>query len=153
MQTARHDELHEAAMGGGACRPRSSSRGGAYAFLHDRVQEAAYALIPSEQRAAIHLRIGRRLLAALDDTEIDAQIFEVASQFNRGDASLEPTGERARLPRSICAPGAKAKASAAYAAACGYLAEGMALLGRGWLEPHATSSHSPWRSSMPNARS
>src|SRR5207237_3332271 len=38
-------------------------RPGAYRFVHDRVQEAAYSLIADEQRAALHLRIGRQLLA------------------------------------------------------------------------------------------
>ena len=36
-----------------------------YAFLHDRIQEAAYALIPASARAEVHLGIGRRLLAGL----------------------------------------------------------------------------------------
>ena len=32
---------------------------GSYAFLHDRIQEAAYTLIPESERADVHLRIGR----------------------------------------------------------------------------------------------
>src|SRR5262249_46985943 len=35
---------------------------GTYRFLHDRVQEAAYSLIPEAQRAEAHLRIGRVLV-------------------------------------------------------------------------------------------
>ena len=38
---------------------------GSYAFLHDRIQEAAYGLIPESARAEVHLRIGRELLASL----------------------------------------------------------------------------------------
>ena len=36
-----------------------------YAFAHDRVQEGGYALSPDAQRAAEHLRVGRRLFAGL----------------------------------------------------------------------------------------
>src|SRR2546430_15680932 len=36
---------------------------GVYRFVHDRVQEAAYSLIPADLRAASHLRIGRLLAA------------------------------------------------------------------------------------------
>ena len=34
-----------------------------YSFLHDRIQQAAYSLIPEEHRAEVHLRIGRVLAA------------------------------------------------------------------------------------------
>ena len=62
---------------------------GGYTFLHDRVQEAAYASIPEQARAARHLRIGRRLAADLPDAQREEAIFEIATQFNRGAALID----------------------------------------------------------------
>src|SRR5205823_10759484 len=53
---------------------------GAYRFLHDRVQEAAYALVPAELRAAAHLRIGRLLAAHTPPEQREEVIFEIVNQ-------------------------------------------------------------------------
>src|SRR5262249_20344334 len=50
---------------------------GAYTFLHDRVQEAAYALRPEDARAEAHLRIGRRLAAHTPPEQREEAIFEI----------------------------------------------------------------------------
>ena len=42
---------------------------GSYKFVHDRIQEAAYSLIPEELRAEAHLRIGRLLDGAHSSRE------------------------------------------------------------------------------------
>jgi PAS domain S-box-containing protein len=100
----------------------------AYKFLHDRIQQAAYSLIPEEHRARVHLRIGRVLLASLTADELAEHLFDVANQLNRGVALLVDRGEKAQVATISLRAGRKAKASAAYASACVYFATGMALL-------------------------
>jgi PAS domain S-box-containing protein len=104
---------------------------GSYAFLHDRVQEAAYALIPEGERAAAHLAIGRLLASRTVPEQLDEKIFEIVNQLNRGAALLTDRDENTRVATLDLRAGRKAKASAAYASACLYLAAGMALLNEG----------------------
>jgi len=70
---------------------------GAYRFTHDRVQEAAYALIPEEKRPLEHLRIGRLLSAHTPPAAIAEHVFEIVSQFNRGTALITSTDEREQV--------------------------------------------------------
>jgi predicted ATPase/GAF domain-containing protein len=104
---------------------------GSYAFLHDRIQEAAYALIPEGERAGAHIRIGRVLLASMSADGITEHLFDVANQLNRGAALLSDRDEKARVATINLRAGRKAKASAAYAPARTYFAAGMALLDDG----------------------
>jgi PAS domain S-box-containing protein len=101
---------------------------GSYAFLHDRIQEAAYALIPDGARAGAHLRIGRALLASVTADGLAEHLFDVANQLNRGAALLIDHDEKVRVAAIDLKAGRKAKASAAYASAHAYFAAGMALL-------------------------
>ena len=100
----------------------------AYRFLHDRIQQAAYSLILDEQRADIHLRIGRALLASMTADELAEHLFDVANQFNRGATLLADRDEKAQVATIDLRAARKAKASTAYASACVHLAAGMALL-------------------------
>jgi PAS domain S-box-containing protein len=103
-------------------------QGSTYKFLHDRIQQAAYSLIPEEQRADAHLRIGRVLLANMTEDQLAEHQFEIANQLNRGAARLIEGDEKARVAAINLRAGRTAKASAAYESACAYLAAGMALL-------------------------
>jgi predicted ATPase/signal transduction histidine kinase/CheY-like chemotaxis protein len=104
-----------------------------YAFMHDRVQEAAYSLISVDQRVADHLRIGRCLVAAMNDEALTQQIFDVVNQFNHGVALISDSDEIELVAELNRRAGSKAKASTAHASACGYFAAGTALLGAsGW---------------------
>jgi PAS domain S-box-containing protein len=106
---------------------------GAYTFLHDRVQEAAYALIPEAQRAAAHLRIGRRLAAHTPPEQREEAIFEIVNHLNRGAALITARDEREHLAELNLRAGKRAKASTAYASALSYLVAGMALVADdGW---------------------
>ena len=127
-EEALHAALWEALHAGLVIR-----KDGAYQFLHDRIQQAAYSLIPEEHRADVHLRIGRLLLASMTADKLAERMFDVANQFNRGAARLVDRDEKARVAKINLRAGRKAKASAAYASACTYLAAGMALLAeRDW---------------------
>jgi PAS domain S-box-containing protein len=101
---------------------------GSYRFVHDRVQEAAYALIPEASRAEAHLRIGRLLLAHTPQENLDKAVFEIVSQLNRGAVLMTSQEEREELAKLNLMAGKRAKASTAYAAARAYLAAGVALL-------------------------
>ena len=70
---------------------------GAYRFVHDRVQEAAYSLIPEEQRAEAHLRIGRLLAAHTPPEKREEAIFDIVNQLNRGAALITSRDEREQL--------------------------------------------------------
>jgi predicted ATPase len=122
-EKAMHAALWEAVHAGLVFREDS-----AYKFLHDRIQQAAYTLIPEEHRAEIHWRIGRVLLASMAAAELAKHLFDVANQLNRGAALLIGRDEKAQVAAINLRAGRKAKASAAFASACVYLAAGMALL-------------------------
>jgi PAS domain S-box-containing protein len=100
----------------------------AYTFLHDRIQQAAYSLIPEEDRADVHLSIGRALLASMTSDQLAEHLFDVADQFSRGATRLIDRDEKVQVATIDLGAGRKAKASAAYASAHGYFSAGMALL-------------------------
>ncbi|WP_437821538.1 AAA family ATPase [Sorangium sp. So ce1078] len=101
---------------------------GTYKFLHDRVQEAAYSLIPEGERAAAHLQIGRLLASRTAPEEIEEKIFEIVNQLNRGAVLITSREERERAAELNLIAGKRAKGSTAYASALKYLAAGAAFL-------------------------
>src|SRR6202035_3786096 len=101
---------------------------GSYKFIHDRVQEAAYSLMPERLRAEAHLRVGRLLAAHTPAEKREAAIFEIVNQLNRGAALITSRDEREQLAEFNLLAGQRAKATTAYAAALTYLTAGTALL-------------------------
>ncbi|HUL06115.1 MAG TPA: PAS domain S-box protein [Candidatus Acidoferrum sp.] len=111
-------------------------REGAYRFLHDRVQEAAYALIPAGERAVEHLRIGRLLAAHTPPEAIEENVFEIVSQLSRGVALITAAAEREKVAELSLRAGRRAKAATAYAMALAHFIAGEALLADDRWERH-----------------
>jgi PAS domain S-box-containing protein len=101
---------------------------GAYRFLHDRIQEAAYSLVPENLRAEAHLRIGRLLATHTPPEKREQAIFEIVNQLNRGATLITSQDERVQLAELNLIAGERAKASTAFTSALNYLRAGAALL-------------------------
>ncbi|BAB73957.1 trifunctional serine/threonine-protein kinase/ATP-binding protein/sensor histidine kinase [Anabaena sp. FACHB-709] len=99
-----------------------------YKFLHDRVQQAAYALIPDEHKKEIHLNIGRLLLKNIDKSLLEEKIFDIANQLNMGAGLITAPEERYKLAALNLMAGRKAKDSTAYESAVSFLKQGLNLL-------------------------
>jgi PAS domain S-box-containing protein len=101
---------------------------GSYKFIHDRVQEAAYSLIPEALRAELHLRIGRLLLTETPAEKREEAIFEILNQLNRGAQLITRAEERDQLAELNLLGGNRAKGATAYVSALTYLIAGGELL-------------------------
>ncbi|MER9299244.1 AAA family ATPase [Mesorhizobium sp. M0621] len=99
-----------------------------YRFTHDRVQEAAYLLLPEAERAAAHLRIGRLMAGAAPVEGREEAIFDIVNQLNRGAGLITADAERQRVVELNLVAGKRTTAAAAYASAHAYFETGVGLL-------------------------
>ncbi|AFZ19145.1 hybrid sensor histidine kinase/response regulator [Allocoleopsis franciscana] len=101
-----------------------------YKFLHDRVQQATYSLIPNDRKKQTHLQIGQLLLKNTIEAERQENIFALVNQLNYGTDLLASEVEKYELAQLNLIAGQKAKAAAAYEAAVNYLLVGLGLLSK-----------------------
>ncbi len=99
-----------------------------YLFQHDRIQEAAYSLIPIEKRNEVHHKIGRYGLDSIQKTELEENIFYIVDQLNFGKNLLSKPEDQEELAHLNLMAGKRAKNSSAYASAVNYLRIGRSLL-------------------------
>ena len=118
-----HQHLWEAVRTGLIFRSDDS-----YRFLHDRVQEAAYSMIPQQLRSATHLRIGMLLAAHTPAAKREEAIFEIVNQLNRGSHLITSVEDGERVADLNLIAGRRAKISTAYDSALKYLRAGRSLL-------------------------
>ncbi|NET59385.1 MAG: AAA family ATPase, partial [Symploca sp. SIO2E6] len=92
-----------------------------YKFQHDRIQQAAYALIDDDRKQSVHLQIGRLLLATIGKFELGDKLFNLVDHLNKGRYLLEDHEEKIELAQLNLQAGKKAKEATAYTASRNYL--------------------------------
>ncbi|MCT7963342.1 PAS domain S-box protein [Laspinema sp. D1] len=108
-----------------------------FKFLHDRVQQAAYSLIPPAQLRDRHLEIGRLLWSSANplalspedpSLELTEGLFIIVNHLNQGSELMTEESEKINLAYLNLWAGRKAKISSAYSLAAQYLNHGLSLL-------------------------
>jgi len=92
-----------------------------FKFLHDRVQQAANALIEEDNKKALYLQIARLLLAKLDAKQRLERLFEIVDRLNIGRELITELEEKIELINLNLEAGKKAKDATAYREAVEYL--------------------------------
>ncbi|HIK10642.1 MAG TPA: AAA family ATPase [Oscillatoriaceae cyanobacterium M33_DOE_052] len=100
-----------------------------YKFLHDRIQQAAYSLIPDGEKTTTHYQIGQLLLGQLSPDHQDDRLFAVVHQLNYGIELITDQIEKDTIAQLNLTAARKARAATAYQAALEYAEIGITLLG------------------------
>ncbi len=109
----------------------------AYRFLHDRVRQAAYSLIPEDRKQLEQLQIGRLLLAHWGERERGIKLFDIVDRLNIGCDLIVDPAELLTLGRLNLAAAQKARLSTAYQAALDYASTGIELFAAtGWQQQY-----------------
>ncbi|HFQ92962.1 MAG TPA: GAF domain-containing protein, partial [Anaerolineae bacterium] len=101
-----------------------------YKFAHDRIQQAAYSLLPDEEKTAVHWQIGRNMWAAVQADGGNGDLFAAANQLNLGQAEARSPAEWRQLAELNLQAGQMAVAGSAYQPAYQYLTNGLGQLAR-----------------------
>ncbi|MEZ2276038.1 MAG: AAA family ATPase [Microcoleus sp.] len=108
-----------------------------YKFAHDRIQQAAYSLIPPDSKQAVHWKIGQLLLQNTPPQNLQQKIFDIVNQLNFGIEAIDVQLQRDKLAQLNLIAGKKAKASAAWKPAWNYLRIGINCLSAdSWLRQY-----------------
>ncbi len=107
----------------------ASMEGGSYSFLHDRVQQAAYALIAEKKRKPVHLQIGQTLLKQYVPGKSDALLFDIVHHLNLARRVKDKWKDRLNLAELNLEAGRQARAASAFEQALEYFTLGLELSG------------------------
>ncbi|MBR9883412.1 MAG: serine/threonine-protein kinase PknK, partial [Oceanospirillales bacterium] len=92
-----------------------------YRFQHDRVQQAAYALIETQRLKEVHLSIGRLMIQGIGSAVPDERVIDIVSHLNEGRGLIDSAYEKRQLCELNLRAGVRAKHSSAYESALNYL--------------------------------
>ncbi|MCC3408386.1 MAG: AAA family ATPase [Microcoleus sp. PH2017_10_PVI_O_A] len=85
-----------------------------YQFLHDRVQQAAYVMIPDSQKQSVHWKLGRLLLEGSNEAQRQEQIFDIVNHLNFARELIANSEELYELAQLNLQAGKTAKAASAF---------------------------------------
>ncbi|PSB38410.1 hypothetical protein C7B69_03165 [filamentous cyanobacterium Phorm 46] len=95
-----------------------------YKFMHDRVQQAAYAMIPDVQKEPVHLAIGRLLLHRSTAAQREERIFDIVNHLNFAGGLICELNEKYELAELNLQAGKTAKAASAFETALSFFQSG-----------------------------
>jgi diguanylate cyclase (GGDEF)-like protein len=111
-----------------------------YQFGHDRIQQAAYYLIPKAERERIHYKIGKLLRQNWSQKVREERIFVIVNHLNHGIALITDQVDLDRLAKLNLMACRKARMAIAYQAAGEYAAIALNLLGsEAWQRQYETT--------------
>ncbi|MBD2438432.1 AAA family ATPase [Nostoc sp. FACHB-110] len=108
--------------------PQANSETFVYKFLHDRIQQAAYLLIPESDKQLTHFNIGQLLLTNTPISQHEEKIFAIVNQLNCGIRLVNTEAQKQELANLNLNAAQKAKTSTAYSAAWDYCTTALQLL-------------------------
>ena len=106
----------------------SSNFEAAYRFRHDRLQQAAYTLIPEAEQNQVHLEIGRLMRNDYLESPREERLLEMVTHLNRGIPLINDEEERVGLAAWNLEAANRALAAVAYDAARSFLETGLTLV-------------------------
>lgn len=110
-------------------------------FQHDRIQQAAYQLIPPEERNALHYTIGRTLLFATPLEKRDEAIISIVNQLDYGISFINNEKELIEFAQLNLQAAKKAVNAGAYPSALSFYSTGIACLPENHWDTHYTLSY------------
>lgn len=110
-----------------------------YRFIHDRVQQAAYSLIPKIDKQTTHLKIGQLLYDSYSQEQRSERIFDIANHYNLAKEILIEDDTKIALELNQQAA-LKAKDSASFDGMLTYIQQAEGLLPENaWQQDYSTT--------------